>query len=186
MKDKFGFLGASENPKPIRGENCSQNAHFCKQKGPCLKRPFKLDRVSFSTPDFLKYQYFRTLEASENFVSEGKRCFGCGVRLCVCSRLHPHLAENAMAELDRQAAAFSALAEAQLHRRPTLAPSFAHQPPPRPLLVHLCICCEPGAPKSKRAFESPQNAISDPQNRPKGKESVQKSIAMSIQRKCRN
>ena len=38
LKDKFAFVDASKNPIPKRiGGNCLQNAHFYKQKVPCLK-----------------------------------------------------------------------------------------------------------------------------------------------------
>ena len=50
LKDKFAFFKAiSYKNLYLRGENCLQNAHFYKQKGPCLKRPLliNLDRVSF-------------------------------------------------------------------------------------------------------------------------------------------
>ena len=35
----------------LRGENCLQNAHFCKQKWPCVKRPLEQGQFSFATPD---------------------------------------------------------------------------------------------------------------------------------------
>ena len=50
LKDKFAFKSPIK-ALYLRGENCLQNAHFYKLKGPCFKNPFKLGRVSFSTSD---------------------------------------------------------------------------------------------------------------------------------------
>ena len=50
LKGKFAFQKAYKSPIPKR-KNCLQNAHFYKQKGPLFGHQFKLDRVSFSTPD---------------------------------------------------------------------------------------------------------------------------------------
>ena len=38
LKDQFAFSRLL-NILYLRVENCLQNAHFCKQQGPCLKRP---------------------------------------------------------------------------------------------------------------------------------------------------
>ena len=62
LKDKFAFLRLIK-VLYLGGENCLQNAHFYKQKGPCFKTPFKLDRVSFSTPEII----LRTFPVVRNF-----------------------------------------------------------------------------------------------------------------------
>ena len=38
-------------------QSCLWNPQFCKQNGPCLKAPFRLDRVTFSTPDLSAPRY---------------------------------------------------------------------------------------------------------------------------------
>ena len=40
LKDKLAFFEAFLKILYLIGANCLQNAHFYKQKGPCLKRPF--------------------------------------------------------------------------------------------------------------------------------------------------
>ena len=52
LKDKSALFEAYKNPIPKRRKLLAKRPFFFKAKGPCLKNPFKLDRVSFSTPDF--------------------------------------------------------------------------------------------------------------------------------------
>ena len=48
LKDKFAFFEAHKSPIPKRRKLLAKRANFYKQKGSFLKKPFKLDRVSFS------------------------------------------------------------------------------------------------------------------------------------------
>ena len=62
------------------GENCVQNAHFYKQKGPCLQNPSKLDRVSFSTPD-------SPLFATSGSGTEEGRWGSCMIQTLLCKTI---------------------------------------------------------------------------------------------------
>ena len=50
LKDKFAFFEASKNPIPKRRKLLAKRT-FLQAKKASLKTPFKLDRVSFSTPE---------------------------------------------------------------------------------------------------------------------------------------
>ena len=50
LKDKFAFFEASKNPTPKRKELLAKRP-FLVSKRALFETPFKLDRVSFSTPD---------------------------------------------------------------------------------------------------------------------------------------
>ena len=58
LKDKFAFKSLFK-VLYLRRENCLQDAHFYKQQVPCLKNPFKLDRVNFSTLEFRQIEFPR-------------------------------------------------------------------------------------------------------------------------------
>ena len=63
MKDKVAFFEASKNPIPKR-RNLLAKFPFLQAKRALFKTPFRLDRVSFSTPAFgvtLKFRCFFSL-----------------------------------------------------------------------------------------------------------------------------
>ena len=55
MKDEFAFFKACKSPTPkvLRGETACKMPIFKSKKGP-VEKAFKLDRVSASTPEFLR------------------------------------------------------------------------------------------------------------------------------------
>ena len=55
LKDKSAFFKACKSPIPKRRELLAKRP-FLYANGPLLKNPFKLDRVSFSTPDLWTWQ----------------------------------------------------------------------------------------------------------------------------------
>ena len=55
LKDKFAFFEAYKSPIPKRRKLPAKHP-FCKQKGSLFKKPFQLDRVSFSTPEKIHSQ----------------------------------------------------------------------------------------------------------------------------------
>ena len=57
LKAKFAFFEARKSPIPKKRKLYLQNANLYNQKGALFKNPFKLDRVSFSTPDHVPGNY---------------------------------------------------------------------------------------------------------------------------------
>ena len=54
----------------LRGENCLQNAHFYKQKGPCLKRPLNWTGSVFPLPTITGACFTRSLPSCEYIHSD--------------------------------------------------------------------------------------------------------------------